>query len=235
MQNAIEVSGLFKHYPDFDLKNVSFTVPAGSIVGLIGENGAGKTTTLRAILGALKPDSGEIRLLDKTPDDVSVKSQIGVVFSDAFYCELFSANQIRKSLSAIQPGFDRSYWDSLLDRFAIPANKPVKDLSLGMRAKLRLAAAISHHPKLLILDEATSGLDPIMQGEVLDLLWDFIQQEDHSVLMSTHITSDLEKIADSIVFIHKGELLFQKDSTDLLDRCGLLRTSQEQLDICPEN
>lgn len=234
MNNAIEVTGLCKRYSDFALQDVSFVVPCGSIVGMIGENGAGKTTTLRALFGAMHPDAGTVRLLEHSPADTAVKAQIGAVFSDAFYSELFTAHQLSKILSSIQPGFDKDYWNSLLERFSIPQKKQLKDLSLGMRAKVRLAAAMSHHPKLLILDEATSGLDPVMRGEVLDMLWDFIQQEDHSVLMSTHITSDLEKIADSIVFIHGGKCLFQKNSDELQD-FGLLRASQQELERLPES
>lgn len=234
MNNAIEVTGLCKRYSDFALQDVSFVVPCGSIVGMIGENGAGKTTTLRALFGAMHPDAGTVRLLEHSPADTTVKAQIGAVFSDAFYSELFTAHQLSKILSSIQPGFDKDYWNSLLERFSIPQKKQLKDLSLGMRAKVRLAAAMSHHPKLLILDEATSGLDPVMRGEVLDMLWDFIQQEDHSVLMSTHITSDLEKIADSIVFIHGGKCLFQKNSDELQD-FGLLRASQQELERLPDS
>jgi len=149
-----------------------------------------------------------------------------------FILELLSAHQLSRILPSIQPGFDKDYWNSLLDRFSIPLKKQLKDLSLGMRAKVRLAAAMSHHPKLLILDEATSGLDPVMRSEVLDMLWDFIQQEDRSVLMSTHITSDLEKIADSIVFIHSGKCLFQKRN-DELQNFGILRTSRQELKRLP--
>ncbi len=235
MNNAIEVTGLCKQYPDFSLQNVSFTVPAGSIVGMIGENGAGKTTTLRAILGALHPDAGEIRLLGQSPMDLNAKAQIGVVFSDAFFSELLSAHQLTGILASIQPSFDKDYWNTLLDRFSIPRKKQLKDLSLGMRAKVRLAAALSHHPKLLILDEATSGLDPVMRGEVLDMLWEFIQQEDHSVLMSTHITSDLEKIADSIIFIHNGQCLFQRDSDQLLQDFGILRANEQEISRLPDS
>lgn len=234
MQNAIEVTGLCNRYPDFSLENVSFTVPSGSIVGLIGENGAGKTTTLRAILGALHPDSGTVSLLGKSPADASVKQHLGVVFSDAFFPEILTARQIGQSLAAIQPGFDRAYWQQLLERFALPEKKQLKDLSLGMRSKLRLATALCHHPSLLILDEATSGLDPVMRSEVLDILWDFIQDEGHSVLLSTHITSDLEKIADSIVLVHKGRVLFQKDAPELLENYGVLRASSLSLDRLPE-
>lgn len=234
MQNAIEVSGLCKHYPDFALQDVSFTVPCGSIVGLIGENGAGKTTTLRSLLGALRPDSGSIRLLGQSPTDSAVKAQVGAVFSDAFFYELLNAAQIKNCLASIQPNFDSAYWDRLLEQFKIPPKKSIKDLSLGMRAKLRIAAAISHHPQLLILDEATSGLDPIMRGVVLDMLWDFIQDETHSVLMSTHITSDLDKIADSVIFLHEGRLLFQKDITQL-ERYGILRADPETLSRLPND
>lgn len=233
MQNAIEVTGLCKKYPDFSLENVSFTVPCGSIVGLIGENGAGKTTTLRAILGALRPDSGTVSLLGHPPADANVKRQIGVVFSDAFFPEILTARQIGRSLAGIQPDFDKAYWQELLDRFSLPEGKQLKDLSLGMRSKLRLATALCHHPRLLILDEATSGLDPVMRSEVLDILWDFIQDEGHSVLLSTHITSDLEKIADSIVFVHNGRVLFQKDAPELLENYGVVRTSSLSLNSLP--
>lgn len=169
MENAIEVRGLCKRYPDFQLQDVSFTVPAGSIVGFIGENGAGKTTTMRAILGTLRPDGGEIAVLGKPAGHTKTLAQVGAVFEDAFFYEVLSPAEVGACLASIQPGFDKEYYRQLLAEFELSPAKKMKDFSRGMRMKLRLAAALAHHPKLLLLDEATSGLDPVMRAEILDL------------------------------------------------------------------
>lgn len=233
MDNAIRVQGLCKHYPDFSLENVSFTVPTGTIVGFIGENGAGKTTTLKALLGAIHIDSGTIEILGcKNPEQVD-KSQIGVVFEDSFFPETLTPHQINKIMMHIQPHWSSDTFFSLIKKFQLPEKKPTKDMSKGMRMKFRLAAALAHNPKLLILDEATSGLDPVVRSEVLDYLREYIQDESHSVLISSHITSDLEKIADSIVYLHNGKLVFQMQKDDLLEHYGILKCPKEQLSQIP--
>ena len=227
MEYAIQVHGLCKNYKDFSLQNVTLNVPTGSIVGFVGENGAGKTTTLKAILGAIRIDGGAVEVLGGSAQDKAVRAQIGIVFEDAFFYETMTPLQVGKSLAGMQPAFDRQHYAELLARFDLPDKKVIKDMSRGMRMKLRLAAALAHRPRLLLLDEATSGLDPVMRGEILDMLRDYIQDEAHSVLISSHITSDLEKIADSIVYIQRGKVLFQMDKDRLLEEYGVVRCSAD--------
>lgn len=231
MENAICIRGLCKHYEDFSLENLDLTVPTGTIVGFVGENGAGKTTTLKAIFGAIRTDGGSIEVLGCTDPDRLDKSQIGVVMEDSFFYETLTPRQVNSIMKSLQPGWDSAEFARLLHDYQLPEKKLIKDMSKGMRMKFRLATALAHKPKLLILDEATSGLDPVVRGEVLDYLRDYIQDESHSVLMSSHITSDLEKVADSIAYLHKGRLLFQMDRDELLEKYGVLRCSPEQLEV----
>ena len=231
MENAICIRGLCKHYEDFSLENLDLTVPTGTIVGFVGENGAGKTTTLKAIFGAIRTDGGSIEVLGCTDPDRLDKSQIGVVMEDSFFYETLTPRQVNSIMKSLQPGWDSAEFARLLHDYQLPEKKLIKDMSKGMRMKFRLATALAHKPKLLILDEATSGLDPVVRGEVLDYLRDYIQDENHSVLMSSHITSDLEKVADSIAYLHKGRLLFQMDRDELLEKYGVLRCSPEQLEV----
>ena len=231
MENAICIRGLCKHYEDFSLENLDLTVPTGTIVGFVGENGAGKTTTLKAIFGAIRTDGGSIEVLGCTDPDRLDKSQIGVVMEDSFFYETLTPRQVNSIMKSLQPGWDSAEFARLLHNYQLPEKKLIKDMSKGMRMKFRLATALAHKPKLLILDEATSGLDPVVRGEVLDYLRDYIQDENHSVLMSSHITSDLEKVADSIAYLHKGRLLFQMERDELLEKYGVLRCSPEQLEV----
>lgn len=231
MENAICIRGLCKHYEDFSLENLNLTVPTGTIVGFVGENGAGKTTTLKAIFGAIRTDGGSIEVLGCTDPDRLDKSQIGVVMEDSFFYETLTPRQVNSIMKSLQPGWNSAEFARLLHDYQLPEKKLIKDMSKGMRMKFRLATALAHKPKLLILDEATSGLDPVVRGEVLDYLRDYIQDESHSVLMSSHITSDLEKVADSIAYLHKGRLLFQMDRDELLEKYGVLRCSPEQLEV----
>lgn len=230
MENAICIRGLCKHYKDFLLENLDLTVPTGTIVGFVGENGAGKTTTLKAIFGAIHTDGGSIEVLGCTDPNRLDKSQIGVVMEDSFFYETLTPRQVNSIMKSLQPGWDSGEFTRLLNTYQLPEKKLIKDMSKGMRMKFRLATALAHKPRLLILDEATSGLDPVVRGEVLDYLRDYIQDENHSVLMSSHITSDLEKVADSIAYLHKGKLLFQMDRDELLEKYGVLRCSPEQLE-----
>ena len=235
MENAIEVRGLCKTFAqkDFSLQHLDLTVPTGSIVGLIGENGAGKTTTLKCILNILHPDAGDIRLLGGAPGRAAV-SQVGVVFEDAYFPATLTIRQVARILRGLyQSGWDQALFESLCRRFELTEGKMVKDFSRGMRMKLSLASALAHHPRLLILDEATSGLDPVVRGEILDLFLEFIQDEGHSILLSSHITSDLEKVADSVAYIHKGRLLFQQDKDELLESYGLVQCSVQDLARLP--
>ena len=215
---AAALHGVAKHYHGFTLGPLNLEIPAGSIVGLIGENGAGKTTLLKLLTGANRPDAGTVELLSATPDDAAVRAKIGVVFEDAYF---------------YGPAWDAGYFAALLEQFHLPPKKSIKELSRGMRMKLNLASALAHRPGLLVLDEATSGLDPAARSEILDILLDFIQDERHSVLLSSHITTDLEQIADTIAYLHHGQLLFAKNKDDLMEEYGILRCSQQDLDRLP--
>ena len=217
MENLIEIQGLCKHYKDFTLDRIDLTVPAGQIVGLIGENGAGKTTTLKALLGVIRPDGGTIRLLGGAPEDAAVRGQVGAVFEDSYFYGGLTPRQIGRVMAGIHPTWDGGLFRDYCRRFELEESKPVKDFSRGMRMKMSLATALSHRPKLLVMDEATSGLDPVVRGEMLDLFLEFIQDEEHGILMSSHITGDLERIADQIAYIHRGKLLFQQDKDLLLE------------------
>ena len=235
MENLIEIQGLCKHYKDFTLDHIDLTVPEGQIVGLIGENGAGKTTTLKALLGVIRPDGGAIRLLGGDPGDPAIRSQVGVVFEDSYFYGGLCARQIDRIMAGIHATWDSALFHGYCRRFDLEESKPVKDFSRGMRMKMSLATALAHRPKLLVMDEATSGLDPVVRGEMLDLFLEFIQDEGHGVLMSSHITADLERIADQIAYIHKGKLLFQQDKDLLLEDMAILRCSAGEIDSLPKN
>ena len=235
MENLIEIQGLCKHYKDFTLDHIDLTVPEGQIVGLIGENGAGKTTTLKAVLGVIRPDGGTIRLLGGDPGDPAIRSQVGVVFEDSYFYGGLCARQIDRIMAGIHATWDSALFHGYCRRFDLEESKPVKDFSRGMRMKMSLATALAHRPKLLVMDEATSGLDPVVRGEMLDLFLEFIQDEGHGVLMSSHITADLERIADQIAYIHKGKLLFQQDKDLLLEDMAILRCSAGEIDSLPKN
>lgn len=237
MTYAIEVANLRKKFPQFQLVDVSFQLPTGTIMGFVGENGAGKTSTIKCLLNLLQKDSGEVKLfgLDHVEHDIAIKEQIGVVFDDLYVPETLNATQINHILEKIYANWDEAYYVELLKRFKIPIKKPIKQLSRGMRMKLSIAMALAHHPKLLILDEPTSGLDPIVRDEILDLFMEFMQDEDNSILFSTHITSDLEKIADYITFIHEGEIVFSKNKDELLYDYGIWKGTVEQSKELPEH
>ena len=228
--NAIEIKGLEKHYPGFDLK-LDLSLPEGYILGLIGENGAGKSTTIRAILGMLRPDAGSITVLgrDNRQNFAPVREEIGVVLDEAGFPECLTARQLGKVMAGIYRSWDWSVYDSLLKKLELPEGKEFKDYSRGMKMKQAIAVALSHHPRLLILDEATSGLDPVVRDEVVELFSDFTRQADHSVLISSHIVSDLEKLCDTVAFLHKGRLLLCEEKDALRENYGLLQTTEEGL------
>lgn len=228
MENLIEIQGLCKHYKDFTLDHIDLTVPEGQIVGLIGENGAGKTTTLKALLGVIRPDGGTIRLLGGDPGDPAIRSQVGVVFEDSYFYGGLCARQIDRIMAGIHATWDSALFHGYCRRFDLEEGKPVKDFSRGMRMKMSLATALAHRPKLLVMDEATSGLDPVVRDDILDLFLEFVQEEDHAILVSSHITSDLEKVADYIVFLHQGRVVFCKPKDELRYRYGVLRCGQAQ-------
>lgn len=223
MENSILVRDLTKRFPGFTLDRVSFQVPRGRTVGFIGENGAGKSTTIRLILDELKKDGGTVELLGRDPADPAVKAGVGVVFDACNFPEVFTPLDVERVLSGVYPAWDGEGYRGYLRRFGLPERKRVKTFSKGMRMKLAIAAALAHKPRLLILDEATAGLDPVIRDEMLDLLLDFIQDEEHSVFFSSHITSDVQKIADYVVLIHQGKIVFEEEKDTLLDRWGILR------------
>ena len=231
--NAIKLSHINKSFGDFAIRDLNLTVPSGTICGLVGENGAGKSTTIRLLMGVLRPDSGTASVLGadvSSPEFRDVKEDVGVVLDEAYFPESLNAVQVGKIMAATYRRWDQGLYDGYLKRFDLPQNKQFKDYSRGMRMKLAIAAALSHQPKLLVLDEATAGLDPIVRDEVLDIFNEFTREEDHSILISSHILSDLEKLCDYIAFIHKGDLLFCEEKDQLLEQYGIFEDSQENLD-----
>ena len=230
MNHALTISGLTKTYQDFVLDHVSFTVPSGSIVGLIGENGAGKSTTIHAALGLIQKEAGHTAILGKEELDAETREQIGVVFDGSNYPEILSPKKINRVMKHIYRSWDEPAYLRLLKQFSLPPDRPIRQFSKGMKMKLAITAALSHHSKLLILDEATSGLDPVIRDDILDMLLDFVQDEEHSILISSHITSDLEKIADYIVFIHEGKVVFSKPKDELTEQYGIIKCGAAQFD-----
>ena len=231
--NAIKLSHINKSFGDFAIRDLNLTVPSGTICGLVGENGAGKSTTIRLLMGVLRPDSGTASVLGvdvSSPEFRDVKEDVGVVLDEAYFPESLNAVQVGKIMAATYRRWDQGLYDSYLKRFDLPEKKQFKDFSRGMRMKLAIAVALSHQPKLLVLDEATAGLDPIVRDEVLDIFNEFTREEDHSILISSHILSDLEKLCDYIAFIHKGDLLFCEEKDQLLEQYGIFEDSRENLD-----
>lgn len=229
MDYILEVDHLTKNYKDFSVKDVSLKIPKGTIMGLIGENGAGKSTIINTILNIAKKDAGEIKIFDKDAYEYEsvIKEDIAVIFDECHYNPNFKINVIGKIMSKIYKNWNQETYLSYIEKFDLPKNKKIKDFSKGMKMKLSFAVAFSHYPKLLILDEATSGLDPIVRDEILDILKDFIMEDENAVLISSHITSDLDKIADYISFIHNGELLFTKTYEDIQDNYGIIRCGKQ--------
>lgn len=224
MSNILEVKDLTKQYAGFKLDHVSFSVPKGTIMGLIGENGAGKTTTISVILDLIRKDEGTVRFWgQELSSSRQFREDIGVVFDGINFYETLTPAKVGKISGAAYRQWDSSLYRNYLDRFQLPADREIKSMSKGMKMKLCIAIALSHRPKLLILDEATGGLDPVMRDDILDVFLDFVQDEEHSILMSSHITSDLEKIADYITFIHQGKVLFCKTKDELRYRYGIIR------------
>ena len=223
-ENILEVKGLTKDYGDFVLDKLTFTVPKGVIMGLIGENGAGKSTTINCILNEISKTDGNIEIFGKDylSEEIEIKDKIGVVFDENHFPDIFTPNEIGTYMSGIYSKWERNTYVNYLSKFELPADKRVKDFSKGMKVKLAFAVALSHKAELLILDEATSGLDPIIRDDILDILIDFVQDENHSVLVSSHIISDLEKVADYITFIHKGKLVFTHSKDELVDNYGVM-------------
>lgn len=226
--NAIEIKGLTKKYDGFTLDDMSFNVPKGSIMGFVGQNGAGKSTTINTILNIIKPDSGTINIfgLDHIKDELRIKKDISAVFDELPFHEELNARQLDKVLRNIFDNWSSETFNGYLDRFALPSKKKFAKFSKGMKMKLQIAAALSHDAKLMIMDEATTGLDPVVRNEILDIFLEFLQDEDHSILMSSHITSDLEKIADCVTFIDKGKLLLTGYKDDILADHGIIKCTK---------
>ncbi len=227
-ENAIEIKNITKHYDGFTLDNISFNVPKGSIMGFIGQNGAGKSTTINTILNIIKADSGEIRVFgkDTRTADAQIKQDISAVFDELPFHEQLNAKALDRILRHIFKGWSSETFFGYLERFQLPVKKKFGQFSKGMKMKLQIAAALSHNAKLLIMDEATTGLDPVVRNEILDIFLEYLQDEEHSILMSSHITSDLEKIADSVTFIDKGRLLLTGYKDEILETHGVVKCSK---------
>lgn len=227
MQNALEIRNLTKRYVDFTLDNLTLSLPSGCIMGFIGENGAGKSTTIKLILDLIQRDEGETFILgqDIQTADKQIKEEIGVVMDECCFPENLNIKEINKIMETIYKTWDAAVFHQYIKQFSLSEKKAVKDFSRGMKMKLSLAVALSHNPKILILDEATSGLDPIVRDELLHIFLEFIQDENHTIFLSSHILSDLEKACDYITFIHKGKLIFSQPKDDLLDNYGMLKCS----------
>ena len=230
MADLIDVQGLCKDYGDFCLDHVDLKLPGGTILGLIGENGAGKTTTIKAILGLIRPDGGTVKVLGREVTEGSdFREDIGVVLDESAFHDPLKAPQVGKILAGTYRNWDAALFDAYLDRFQLPRNKKIKEFSKGMKMKLSIATALAHHPRLLILDEATAGLDPVVRNELLDEFLAFIQDEDHAILLSSHITSDLEKAADYVTYLHRGRAVLQGAKDELLDSYGRLVCARADL------
>ena len=236
MNNAIEVKNLCKRYSGFALQNVSFTVPEGTILGLVGENGAGKSTIINLLMNAVPRDGGDVAVLGADPassEFTEAKQSIGVVLDEAYFPVHLNAMDVERMMRSVYRGWDRARFIDYLRRFDLPEKKLFKDYSRGMRMKLAIAVALSHGARLLMLDEATGGLDPMARDELLEIISDFTRDERCTVLMSSHIVSDLEKICDSIAFIHKGRFLFCEEKDRLLEDYALLRLTRADAEAVP--
>lgn len=237
MTNAVEVRDICKSYSDFTLDHVTFDLPAGSIFGLVGENGAGKSTTIQLLLDIIKKDEGRISVLGHDPSekDKSWKNDIGVVLDAAGLPHSLNANQISTIMRDAFLNWDNETYKKYLERFQVPENKTFSEMSNGTKMKLSIAIALSHDAKLLILDEATNALDPLVRNDVNDILMEFTRQEDHSVLISSHIVTDLEKLCDYIAFLHKGKLVLCEEKDILASKYGTLSCSRETLNRIDSN
>jgi ABC-2 type transport system ATP-binding protein len=231
MNNAIEIQGLCKSYKEFSLNNISFSLPMGFIMGFVGQNGAGKTTTIKLILNMVNRDSGEIKIfgLDNVKDEQKIKQDVAVVFDDTYFVDSWKVREVERALKGFYSNWSSKLFNQYLNDFHLPINKMVKELSRGMKMKLMLAVAMSHEAKLLILDEPTSGLDPVARDELLEILGKYIADGQKSILFSTHITSDLEKIADYITIIEHGNIFYSGTKDDLMESFCVVRGGPHDL------
>ena len=229
MYNALEIKGLSKEYKDFRLDNVSFEVPSGSIVGLIGENGSGKTTIIKLILNMIKKNGGDVTVLGKNKGISDIKNEIGVVMDEPGFPGFLNAKEINRIMKNIFSNWSEDTFFGYLKKLKVPDNKEYKDMSKGTKMKTGIAVALSHNPRLLILDEATNGLDPVVRSEVNEIFTEFTRDESHSILISSHIVSDLDRICDYIVFIHNGKLMLFEEKDRLLEKYCIVHCTREQL------
>ena len=231
MDNILEIRGLNKAYDGFALRDVSFSLPRGYIMGFVGENGSGKTTTIRSILDMAKPDSGKISIfgLDSVKDTIAVKERLGVVFDSLYLVNHLNVRQIEKQLRPFYKDWDSKEYEKRIKSFGLPADKKVGDFSKGMKMKLMVAVALSHNAELMILDEPTSGLDPVARDELLDILSEYIEDDKRSILFSTHITSDVERIADYVTILHNGRVWFTGTKDELIDSYIIVKGSEEDI------
>ena len=227
MKTVLHLEHVSKRYNGFALEDVSLSIPGGTIMGLIGENGAGKSTLIKCILGIVHPDGGTITALGTDPE--AAKADIGVVMDESLFHDLLRPHQVDRIMAGLYPTWDSALFRDYLDKFALPADKQIKEFSRGMKMKLSIAAALAHRPRLLLLDEATGGLDPVVRDEILDEFLTFVSDEDHGILISSHITSDLEKACDSVTYLHKGKVVLAGDRDALLEAHGRIACTREQL------
>lgn len=233
VMNALEIKNISKTYKNFKLDDISFVLPCGHIMGLIGENGAGKSTIINCILDIIEKDSGSISVLGQKNDknNVSLKENIGVVLDASDVYDNYTVKQVENIMKDVFKQWNHEVYDYYIQKFALPLNKMIKDFSRGMKMKMAITIALSHQPKILILDEATSGLDPIMRDEILDVFMEFVQDENHAILLPSHISSDLEKIADYITFIHEGKLILSTSKDELIYEYGLMKCRNDEFDM----
>lgn len=234
MQNAVEVINLSKKLKDFSLQNISFTLPSGCIVGIVGENGAGKTTLIKLLLGLIKSDKGTIKLMGKNHTGLQ-NEEIGVVFDDCCLPESFNSQELNRMFKSIYKNWDEKAFFGYIEQFNIPRTKKIKEFSKGMKVKASIACALSHKARLLILDEPTSGLDPVVRDEILDIFCDFTRNDENSVLISSHIVSDLEKLCDYIAFLHGGKLVLFEEKDKLIDEYTTVYTDEKELESLDKN
>lgn len=229
VENAIQIRGLTKKYDGFTLNGVSFDVPKGTIMGFIGQNGAGKTTTIKSILHIIELDAGDVKIMgmDYIKEEYKAKENIAVVFDEIPFHDMLTANDLAKIFKGLYDNWNSETFFNYMDRFQLPRKKKISKFSKGMKMKLQIATALSHEAKLLIMDEATTGLDPVVRNEMLDVFREYIQDEEHSILMSSHITSDLEKIADGVTFIDKGKILLSGNKDEILECHGVIKCTRE--------
>lgn len=237
MSNILSIKDLNKIYDNFMLKNVSIDIPKGSIVGFIGENGAGKTTTIKAILNLINIETGKISVFNKDykKNEIEIKEKLGVILDNSFLPDSLTAGNINSIMKFMYSNWDEDLFFKYLDRFKLPKEKMNKDFSTGMLMKLKIATVLSHKPELLILDEPTSGLDPIARSEILDIFQEFVEDENHSIFVSSHITSDLEQVADYIIFISNGEIILSEKKDKLIEDYAIVKCSLEEFNSIDRN